>query len=84
MEQLPKRLNLIKPEREFDKILTSELMRYTLTLFNLVGKGTIPLRMTTTERDTISSPIQGLIVFNTTTAKLNFYNGTDWKEVTSA
>ena len=40
--------------------------------------------MTGTERDAISSPTAGLIVYNSTTNKLNFYNGSAWEVVTSA
>lgn len=40
--------------------------------------------LTTTERDAISSPEEGKLIYNTTTNKLNFYNGTSWQAVTSA
>lgn len=84
MEQLPKKLELPPPETQFDKVLEEELRKYTLKLWDIVGKGTIPPRMTTTQRDAISSPIQGLIIFNTTTSKLNFYTGSAWEAVSSA
>lgn len=38
---------------------------------------------TTTERDNLT-PTAGLIIFNSTTSKLNFYNGSAWAAVTSA
>ncbi len=38
-------------------------------------------RMTTTQRDAISSPATGLEVFNTTTNQKNSYNGTAWMTV---
>ena len=44
-------------------------------------KGFLPPRMTTTERDAISTPAEGLVVYNTTTQVLNFYNGTVWGAV---
>ena len=47
-------------------------------------KGFLPPRMTTTERNAITSPVAGLMVYNTTTNKLNFYNGSAWEAVTSA
>jgi hypothetical protein len=47
-------------------------------------KGFLPPRMTTTERNAIVTPPAGLMVYNTTTNKLNFYNGTAWEAVTSA
>ncbi len=40
-------------------------------------KGFLPPRMTQTERDAITAT-EGLIVYNTTTKKPNFYNGTEW------
>lgn len=46
-------------------------------------KGFLPPRMTTTERDAITSPAAGLVIFNTTTSKLNVYSGTAWESVTS-
>lgn len=44
-------------------------------------KGFLPPRMTTTQRDAIASPPAGLTVYNTTTNKLNQFNGTAWGEV---
>ncbi len=46
--------------------------------------GFLPPRMPTALRDSISSPPAGLMVYNTLTNKLNFYNGTAWEVVTSA
>lgn len=41
-------------------------------------KGFLPPRMTTAQRNAISSPASGLMVFNTTTAQWEGYNGTSW------
>lgn len=41
-------------------------------------KGFLPPRMTTAQRDAISSPATGLMVFNTTTNALNIYIGSAW------
>jgi len=41
-------------------------------------QGILPPRMTTTQRDAISSPATGLQVYNTTTNTNDFYNGTAW------
>lgn len=38
-------------------------------------------RMTTTQRDAIASPAEGLHIYNLTTHADNFYNGTAWKEI---
>lgn len=45
-----------------------------------------PRSMTTTERDALpSNELEaGLMIFNTTTAKLNLYDGSSWVAVTSA
>ena len=41
-------------------------------------------RMTTVQRDAITSPGTSLMIYNTSTNKLNFYNGSAWEQVTSA
>lgn len=45
-------------------------------------KGFLPPRMTTAERDAISSPATGLLIWNTTTNSLNYYDGA-WQVVGS-
>jgi hypothetical protein len=57
--------------------------RAILTLSS-VTRGFLPPRMTGAQRDDISSVPAGLIVFNTTTNKINVYNGSAWESVTSA
>lgn len=47
-------------------------------------KGFLPPRMTTAQRDAITSAPAGLMIYNTSTNKLNFYNGSAWEAVTSA
>lgn len=44
-------------------------------------KGFLPPRMTTAQRDLITTPAEGLVIYNTTTKVLNFYNGTAWGAV---
>jgi len=46
-------------------------------------KGFLPPRMNTTQRDLIATPPAGLMIYNTTTNKLNVYNGTAWEVITS-
>lgn len=41
-------------------------------------------RMTTTQRNAVSSPTAGMEIYNSTTNKKNFYNGSAWEAVTSA
>jgi hypothetical protein len=40
-------------------------------------------RMTTTQKNAIGTPAQGLMVFDTTLVKLCVYNGTTWETITS-
>jgi hypothetical protein len=44
------------------------------------NKGFLPPRMNTNERDAISNPADGLVIFNTTTGSLNYYNA-GWFEM---
>lgn len=46
-------------------------------------KGLLPPRMTTTQRDAIVSPAEGLEIYNLTTHTKDFYNGTVWKTITT-
>ena len=41
-------------------------------------------RYSTIERDALFEPQQGQTIYNTTTDKLNFYTGSDWKVITSS
>lgn len=41
----------------------------------------MPPRMTTTQRDNVSSPTAGMVIYNSTTNVLNFYNGSAWGAV---
>lgn len=43
-------------------------------------RGFLPPRMTTTQRDAISSPVAGLVIYNTTTSKLQVYT-TSWTDL---
>ena len=43
-------------------------------------QGFLPPRMTTTEKNAISSPASGLIVYDNTLNALNYYNGTAWTD----
>ena len=42
------------------------------------SKGFLAPRMTTAQRDAISSPPAGLMIYNTTTNQYESYNGTSW------
>jgi hypothetical protein len=41
-------------------------------------KGFLIPRMTTSQRDSIATPANGLQIYNTTTNQVNFYNGSAW------
>jgi uncharacterized protein (TIGR02145 family) len=43
-----------------------------------VNKGFLPPRMTKTQRDAISTPATGLMIYNTTSKSVNVFNGTTW------
>ena len=45
--------------------------------------GFLPPRMTTTQRDAITSPATGLLIYNTTTNLLNYYTGSSWTVVSN-
>jgi uncharacterized protein (TIGR02145 family) len=42
------------------------------------SKGFLPPRMNTSQRNAISSPAEGLVIYNTDEKSLNIYNGTSW------
>lgn len=42
------------------------------------SQGLLPPRMTTGERNAITNPATGLTIFNTTTNRINFYDGSEW------
>jgi len=44
-------------------------------------KGFLPPRMTTTQKNAISSPAEGLMVMDITTHKLCVYDGTSWVDL---
>lgn len=48
------------------------------------AKGLLPPRMTTTQKNAISTPAEGLIVYDTTLHKLCLYTGSAWETITSS
>ncbi len=42
-------------------------------------KGFLPPRLSYTQRDAITTPAEGLIIYNTDAKKPNYYDGTGWK-----
>lgn len=41
-------------------------------------KGFLPPKMTTTQRDAIVTPTEGLMIYNTSTKQYNLYDGSNW------
>jgi hypothetical protein len=58
--------------------LNTLIASYQASLPGLTAKN-----MTTGQRDAMVSPAPGLIIFNTTTSKLNVYTGSAWQVITS-
>lgn len=50
----------------------------SLVQMDSTTRGFLPPRMTTVQRDAISSPAEGLTIYNTTLHALEFFNGTEW------
>jgi len=48
---------------------------------NSTKQGFLPPAMTTVQRDSIGTPAEGLMIANTSTNSINYYNGTSWKEL---
>ncbi len=45
------------------------------------NKGVLLPRLTTAQRNSIASPAQGLLIFNTDCNDLNYYDGTSWRSI---
>lgn len=52
--------------------------------FSSTTRGVLLPRLTTTQRDAIASPPTGLLIYNTTTNKLNIRAASAWEAVTSS
>jgi hypothetical protein len=55
----------------------------SILTINSTTKGVLFPRMTTTQKNAISSPAAGLVVYDTTLNKLSVYTGAAWETVTS-
>lgn len=51
---------------------------------SVATRGTVPAYLTSTQRDAITTPMKGEIIYNTNTNELNYYNGTAWRKVSNA
>ena len=61
-----------------DKVATDQ------TPDELAGQGVWPPRYTTAARDALVNPSTGLVIYNTTTNKLNVRVAAAWEAITSA
>ena len=43
-------------------------------------QGFLPPRMTTAQRDAISNPVAGVLIYNSTTDKMNYYANGEWRD----
>ncbi len=50
---------------------------------NSTNKGILIPRLTTTQRNAIANPANGLMIYNSTTKQHNLYNGTRWQTINS-
>ena len=57
---------------------TSQPNASALLEVNSASKGFLPPRMTTSQRDAISNPPEGLMIYNMSTHKMNYYDGSKW------
>ncbi|MCX6315985.1 MAG: DUF1566 domain-containing protein [Bacteroidetes bacterium] len=46
---------------------------------NSTTRGFLPPRMTEAQRNAITSPAEGLLIYNSTSKKMNYYDGAGWK-----
>lgn len=64
-------------------VLNGTLANSAILQADSTSKGFLAPRMNQTERDAIVSPATGLQIYNTSSNKLNVYNGTSWTDVGS-
>jgi hypothetical protein len=62
-------------------ISSTSITPHTSSILELrtTNKGFLPPRLTTSQRDAISSPATGLMIFNSTTNRINYFTGSTWK-----
>jgi len=58
--------------------LNSTIEQSALVNISSTNKGVLPPRLTTTQRGTITTPIAGLTIYNTTSKHMEVYDGVDW------
>lgn len=66
-------------ETVLGSVIEIDTTNNTVTINDIIILG----KHTTAQRDALN-PVMAQVIYNTTTNKLNFYNGTSWQSVTSA
>jgi hypothetical protein len=59
----------------------SDLYPSSIFAIDSTTQGFLPPRMTTTQKNAIASPAAGLVVYDSTTNKLQCYNGSTWNDL---
>ncbi len=79
----PSNLLIVNGDADFTGdvgIGTSDPDASAILELNSTTQGFLLPRMTTTERDAIGSPVNGLVIYNTTSGCMNFYLDGAWEE----
>jgi len=77
----PGQQDMINVANNFVGITETSVISSAVFAIGSTTKGFLPPRMTTVQRDAISTPATGLTVYDTTTLIPSFYNGTNWQNV---
>lgn len=77
--------NMLSATQEFSGLLAGagSLDASAIAELDSTTQGFLPPRMTTTQRDNISIPAEGLMIYNTTLDRYDYYNGSTWEEITA-
>lgn len=67
-----------------DTLTDSDPVASAVLEVDSITRGFLPPRMTTTQKNAITSPAAGLMVYDTTLNKLSVFTGSVWETITSA
>jgi len=76
--------NTVAADYKADGVATINLNGAVVITLSDNGAGLALPNVTTAERDAIVGPVAGQLVLNTTTSKVNAYDGSGWVAITSA
>ncbi len=77
-------LDMINIANNFVGINATSATASAVFQIDSTARGFLKPRMTTTQRDAISTPATGLSIYNTTTNTEDYYNGTSWVSLQSS